>query len=154
MTIERYLAELRRRGVGRDALEEVRAHLEDGAREVGEAEALARFGKPRVVARGLRRFPWPAATAAIAIGVAIGWLDSRPNWDDTGISAGVLFLGALAISWWVPRHAWRWALAVGAFIPLIEVTRDHNTGSLGALAFAAVGATVGSLVGRAARAAY
>ena len=29
---------------------------------------------------------------AATLGMAIAWVDSRPNWDDTGITAGTLFL--------------------------------------------------------------
>ncbi len=29
---------------------------------------------------------------AAVLSLAIAWIDSRPHWDDTGISAGVIFL--------------------------------------------------------------
>ena len=40
----------------------------------------------------------PLALAAVALGIgfAIAWLDSRPTWDDTGITAVLLFVTSAA----------------------------------------------------------
>jgi hypothetical protein len=72
--IERYLRELRallpvlsRRRV----LEEVEEHLRLAARDVGEEEAVARFGSPAVVARSFRaRARWSNAALVLAAAVA------------------------------------------------------------------------------------
>jgi hypothetical protein len=86
---------------------------------------------------------------AAAVGAAIGFVDSRPGWDDTGITAGLLVLtagGAAAVS---GRRPWLWALLVGAWTPLFGVATGGSVASLAALGFAAVGAVVGWLVARA-----
>ena len=76
-------------------------------------------------------FGMKAGLLALAAGLAIGWVDSRPTWDDTGITAGAIVLAAGAIAWWRPRGALVWGLLVAGFVPLFERT----WGSLLALAF-------------------
>ena len=85
---------------------------------------------------------------ALAIGITLGYVDSRPTWDDTGVMAfavlGTSFLlGALA-----PRRPWAIALAIGVWIPLLDIVMHGNYGSLIALVLAFVGAYVGSIVRR------
>ncbi len=35
---------------------------------------------------------WVLLAAAVAVGLLIAWVDSRPNWDDTGILVGAILL--------------------------------------------------------------
>jgi hypothetical protein len=56
--------------------------------------------------------------AAAAMGLAIAWMDSRPHWNDSGISAGCLLLSAGMMGLLGPRRPWLWALAIGIWIPL------------------------------------
>ena len=86
--------------------------------------------------------------AALAIGVAIGYVDSRPTWDDTGITAGSVFLAAAALAIVRPRVAWLVGLAVGIPVPLFNVTLHGNFGSVMAIAVGLVGAGVGYVVGK------
>ncbi len=86
--------------------------------------------------------------AAAAAGVAIGFLDSRPGWDDTGITAGLLILAAGLVAGISGRRPWLWAILVGAGTPLFEIPTGGSPASLAALGFAAVGALVGWLVAR------
>jgi len=56
-----------------------------------------------VVASGFPRF---ALIMTVAVALAIAWLDSRPSWDDAGITALLLFLTAAGsaisgVSWWL-----------------------------------------------------
>lgn len=80
---------------------------------------------------------------ALAIGLGIAWIDSRPTWDDTGITAGLVFLSAAAFGVAMPKYAWLWGLCVGGWIPLIEIAQSHNAGSVEALAIALLGAYSG-----------
>ena len=80
---------------------------------------------------------------AVAAGLAIAVLDSRPGWDDTGITAVLLALTAFAVAAAAGRRPWLWALLVGAWTPLLEILASGATGSLLALAIAAVGAFAG-----------
>jgi len=76
-------------------------------------------------------------------GLAITYVDSRPNWDDTGITAGVILLlcGLLALIG--VNRPWLLALMVGIWIPLYGLLVTHNYASVLALIFAFVGAYAG-----------
>jgi hypothetical protein len=86
---------------------------------------------------------------AIVLGLLITWVDTRPGWDDTGITAGMLLLTAALFGALDPTRPWLWALAIGAWIPLVGVIQNHNFGSLLALAFALLGAYGGALLRKA-----
>ena len=88
---------------------------------------------------------------ALAIGIAIAWIDSRPGWDDTGITVGLLALGALLVAALDGRRAWLWTLLVGAPLPIVEVPGSGSAAPLVALLFAAVGAAIGLVISRAVR---
>jgi len=88
-------------------------------------------------------------SAAVGLGLLIAWVDSRPTWDDAGITAGAVFLTAALFGALRPRHAWIWGVAVGVWIPLFGIVLHHNSGSLLALAPALVGAYAGALARRA-----
>ncbi|MEP7188533.1 MAG: hypothetical protein ABI901_04980 [Roseiflexaceae bacterium] len=80
---------------------------------------------------------------ALILGALIAWVDSRPTWDDTGITAGVLLLVCAGFGAIHPRLAWLWALALGAWIPLAGIVIAHNYSSLLALGIALIGAYLG-----------
>jgi hypothetical protein len=84
---------------------------------------------------------------AAAIGLAIAWVDSRPHWDDAGITAGMLFLSAGFLGMMGPRRPWLWALGIGVWIPLQMVlhapTAGNMLGGLVILAFPMAGAYAG-----------
>jgi hypothetical protein len=85
---------------------------------------------------------------AVCVGLLVAYIDSRPNWDDTGVTAGAVLLtcgvwGALA-----PERPWLWALAVGIWLPAYEIASTRNFGSLLALIFAFAGAYAGMGVRR------
>ncbi|MET1232390.1 MAG: hypothetical protein ABWY52_06030 [Candidatus Limnocylindrales bacterium] len=89
-----------------------------------------------------------AVVAAITGGLAIAWIDSRPGWDDTAISAGLLLLAAGLAAALSGRRPGLWAALVGLPTPLVEIARGGDPAALAALAFAALGAAVGYSVGR------
>ncbi|HEX9027598.1 MAG TPA: hypothetical protein VF823_00400 [Anaerolineales bacterium] len=79
-----------------------------------------------------------------AAGAGIALVDSRPTWDDTGITVLALLavsglLGAIS-----PRRAWLWALAVGIWIPLLAILRGGSYGMLVVLLFPLIGAYAGA----------
>ena len=85
------------------------------------------------------------ALAALALGLAIGLVDTSPGWDDTGITAGALMIASALFGAVDPPHAWLWALAIGIWIPALNIAMHHTYGSLIALAFAFAGAYAGAL---------
>jgi hypothetical protein len=80
---------------------------------------------------------------AMGSGLAIAVLDSRPGWDDTAITAALLLLASFVSAALSGRRPWLWALLVGAWVPLVEIPGSGQSGSLGALLFAAIGALAG-----------
>lgn len=85
----------------------------------------------------------PLAALAIVTGLAIAWVDSRPVWDDAGITAGLLVLAAAGFGALRPSKPWLWGLAVGVWVPLLEIGHV-GPGSLLALAAALSGAFLGA----------
>jgi hypothetical protein len=80
---------------------------------------------------------------AIFLGLLIAYVDSRPTWDDTGVTAGAIFITCAALAAASPRRPWRWALAIGLWIPLLAIATSRNYGALLALLFAFAGAYAG-----------
>ena len=66
--------------------------------------------------------------AALAIGLAIAFVDSRPNWDDTGITAFALPAAGVLIGLMVRRRPWLYALALGIWTPLWGALAKGNLG--------------------------
>lgn len=83
-----------------------------------------------------------------ACGFALAWLDSRPGWDDTGITATALMLVSGSFAFVAGRRPWLWALLVGAWVPALEIPGTAGAASLLALAFAAFGAACGYFAAR------
>ncbi len=64
--------------------------------------------------------------AAVAVGLAIAYVDSRPGWDDAGITAFSMLLAAGLFGLIAPRRAWLWALAVGIWVPAYAIARADS----------------------------
>lgn len=86
--------------------------------------------------------------AGVAIGVVLGYIDSRPSWDDTGITAVAIIASSVALGFLAPQRPWATALAIGVWIPLFGILARANYGSLLALAFAFAGVYAGMLLRR------
>jgi hypothetical protein len=54
--------------------------------------------------------------AGAGMSALIDWVDSRPHWDDSGITAGVLFLSAAVLSALWPRRPWLIGLTTGVVL--------------------------------------
>ncbi len=82
-------------------------------------------------------------TIALGLGLLITYVDTRPNWDDTGVSALVIFMSCTLFGVMGPNRPWLWALAVGLWIPVYGITLKHSFGSVLALVIAFAGAYAG-----------
>jgi len=85
---------------------------------------------------------------AVAMGLIIAWIDSRPNWDDTGISVLMILIAASICGYFADQRPWLIALAVSVWIPLNGIIGTHNYGGLLALAPGFIGAYAGYLARR------
>jgi hypothetical protein len=83
---------------------------------------------------------------ALLAGGIITCVDSRPTWDDTGMTAIALLAVCGILGLIAPRRPWLWALAVGVWIPMMGIVGTHNYGSLLALFIAFAGAYAGMAV--------
>lgn len=129
-------------------------HHRDAARDGRDASRSGGGGPPdelshtpqeapvvTAVSRPLR--PTAMIIAATAIGVAIAAIDSRPGYDATGVTAGLLVVTAAAFSAVAGSRPWLWAILVGIWTPLLEIPAGGGPAPAAALAIAAVGALVG-----------
>jgi hypothetical protein len=80
--------------------------------------------------------------AALA-GIAVAAIDSRPGWDDSGVTAALLAGAAFVVAAAAGRRPWLWALVVGAWTPAVEIPASGQLVSAVALLFAAIGALAG-----------
>jgi hypothetical protein len=83
---------------------------------------------------------------AVAVGLGILWIDSRPGWDDTAVTAGAILAVTAMLGLAMRERPWVWAIAVGSWIPLWGLVTSGNGATILALIVALVGAYSGSLV--------
>ena len=84
--------------------------------------------------------------AGLTIGIMLGYVDSRPSWDDTGVIAVAILLSSVVLGALAPQRPWATALLVGVWVPLFGILTRANYGSLLAVAFAFAGAYAGMLL--------
>jgi hypothetical protein len=83
---------------------------------------------------------------AVSAGLFIGWVDSRPTWDDTGITVIAIVLVTGFIGLINPAKAWLWALVVGLEISLFDILLTGNYGAIVAIPIAFAGAYLGAFI--------
>jgi len=154
--------ELRRRGLTDSGiLAEAREHLLDAmaagqlrglAQEQAALRAIARFGSPQIIAAQFmaeryRKLNRALFAVAASLGMMIAYVDSRPTWDDTGITVFALVLSGATLGAAGPQRPWLWALAVGIWIPVHQImgapTLASVAGGLIIVAFPLIGAYCG-----------
>ena len=84
----------------------------------------------------------------LAVGIALGYVDSRASWDDTGVTAFAVLAASFVLGALAPQRPWAIALVVGVWIPLFGIVTRANYCSLLALALAFVAAYAGMLLRR------
>jgi hypothetical protein len=96
----------------------------------------------------MKRSTLALLSAATVAGLTIAWVDSRPTWDDTGVTAGALLLTSALFGAVGPRTPWLWAIAIGAWIPMHGIVRDGNWTTLLVLGITFTGAYIGAALRR------
>jgi hypothetical protein len=86
---------------------------------------------------------WILFLIAIALGMMIGFIDSGPHWDDTGVTVGMILIATAGLGFVMSKRAWIWAISVGAWIPIWNILRNNNYSSFIALPIAFFGAYLG-----------
>src|SRR6266498_3195057 len=122
-------------------LESVESGLRQGLSvEDAEQRTLERFGSVKIVARtfekerkdGMQKL---LLALAVLMGLFIAYVDSRPTWDDTGITVGTMLLGSGLITLLGYRRPWLIALAIGLWTPLYETYLSRNFSLPGVILF-------------------
>lgn len=143
--IESYLRALKQqlwlRGIfDAESLAEVESHLleavEAGLRqglsvEESEHQTLERFGSVNVVSLAFEKerntlMQKLLLALAVLTGLFIAYVDSRPTWDDTGITAGAILLSSGLLTLLGYRRPWLIALAIGLWLPIYEIYLAQN----------------------------
>jgi len=91
-----------------------------------------------------QRIFWGLVGVALSLGLLIAWVDTRPTWDDTGITAAAIFAVTALLGAALPERAWVWGLAVGGWIPVLGVALYHNYEAILALVVAFIGSYTGA----------
>jgi hypothetical protein len=86
--------------------------------------------------------------SAVAFGNLIGWIDSRPTWDDAGITVAMVLGAASVLGFAGPDRVWLWALALSAWVPLWNIVLHNSYASVVALLIAFIGAYMGAFLRR------
>jgi hypothetical protein len=73
-------------------------------------------------------------------------MDSRPGWDDSGITAGLIVLIAALYGYLYPARPWIWALTVSSWIPLHAIVLTSNFKMLLITLFGFAGSYLGAAV--------
>jgi hypothetical protein len=87
-----------------------------------------------------------SVSLTVVFGIAIACIDSRPNWDDSGISAFLIVISAAVCAFLAREKPWLIALAVAVCIPIYGILTTQNFGSLLALVIGFGGAYAGYLI--------
>ena len=123
--------------------------------EEAERQALERFGNVRTILSSFERERMNLVqkillALAILTGLFIAFVDSRPTWDDTGITVGAMLLSSGLFTLLGYRRPWLIALAIGLWTPLYETYLSHTFRFPGVILFplfvlliAAIGAYAG-----------
>jgi len=83
---------------------------------------------------------------SVLAGLFLAWLDSRPDWDDTGITSGLIVLTTALFGYLMPKQPWIWALTVSSWIPLYAISFTGNFMMLLLTLFGFAGAYLGAAV--------
>jgi len=140
-----------------ETLDEIESHLLEAVEqgvlrgldpEEAERQALERFGSAKVVVRSFekeRNNTMQSILLAVAVlaGLFSAWVDSLPNWDDTGFLVIGLLLVSGLLTLLGSRRPWLIALAVGIWIPLHDIYLSHDLRMLVVLLIPFVGAYAG-----------
>ena len=75
--------------------------------------------------------------------IAMAWIDSRPKWDDTGITMMLVLSAGIIFGFLASIRPWAIALAVCIWIPITGMLLSYNYGGFLALIPGFAGAYLG-----------
>jgi hypothetical protein len=105
------------------------------------------INKEKMPGSGFIKF-WITAILSTLGGMAIAIIDSQPNWNDSGITAGLLFIVSGIAGFVNPKRFWLWALLTGIWIPVAAITRNGDVTMFIVMIFTFGGSFSGKLIRR------
>lgn len=81
----------------------------------------------------------------VIAGFTLAKIDTSKNWNDTGVTVGLILISSFTFGAILPRFAWLWAIILSGLIFCFNVIEAHNYGAAGAILFAFAGAYSGVL---------
>ncbi|HEY9165987.1 MAG TPA: hypothetical protein VIS48_07490 [Candidatus Kryptonia bacterium] len=97
----------------------------------------------------MRMKHWAVLVLSVTAGMLVGYIDSRPTWDDTGITVAAIIGTGLIIGFIERRRSWLWALSIACGFSVFQLNSNHVSVTLAVLAFSLLGTYLGALVRRA-----
>ena len=89
---------------------------------------------------------WIILILSLAAGFMLGWIDTRPKWDDTGIMVLAIFFISVFFGLVEPKRFWLWAIAIGGWIPLMNFYLYQSYDSIVAIVIATAGSYSGVII--------
>ena len=86
---------------------------------------------------------WILLFSALIFGLFLGWMNSLPHWDDTGITVGAILVVSFILGILMPKLAWLWAIIIGVCIFSFDFILRGSFNSVVAFVFAFIGAYIG-----------
>jgi hypothetical protein len=83
--------------------------------------------------------------ASVTGGIMIYLVDSSKGWDDTGVTAVMLFSFSLLSGFIYQKRLWLWAILTGIWIPLFAIINSGNYSMIPVLAITFAGSFAGGL---------
>ena len=80
---------------------------------------------------------------AILLGILVAYIDTRPHWNDDGISVLMILLASTVCGYFSNKRPWLIAILVGIWVPVFNIIIAKNFGSLIAIVPAFIGAYAG-----------
>jgi uncharacterized membrane protein (DUF4010 family) len=85
---------------------------------------------------------------AVTAGLSVAWIDTRPTWDDAGITAMMVLVMAFVFGSLAGQKPWLIALATSIWVPLSGIILTHNAGGVLALIPGFIGSYAGYFIRR------
>lgn len=83
---------------------------------------------------------------SLLAGLIIGWIDTRPRWNDTGITVALIFISSFILGIFSNRNAWVIALIIGLCITTLNFLVSNRIDSAVSILIALAGAYGGVLL--------
>lgn len=81
---------------------------------------------------------------SLAAGLIIGWIDTSPGWDDTGITIVLILISSFTIGFFANKNHWLLALIIGICVTFLNYIASSKLDSAISLLFAFAGVYSGA----------